>query len=203
MFVIGEIRIDEDIADARFACNPAECRGACCTLPGGRGAPLREDEVARLASILPIVRKYLSPAHLAAIDQQGVMEGDPGDRTTTCIDDRECVFVFYENGVARCAIERAYFAGETDWRKPISCHLFPIRLSTSGTERMRYERIPECLPAVSRGRGKDIPLHEFLKDALIRNYGDRWYDEFRSECRRREASGSVPAGLIQGIDRGG
>lgn len=185
MFVIGEVKIDEEIADARFACDLTACQGACCTLPGGRGAPLREDEVARLESALPSVRKYLSPEHLELIARRGVAEGGDGDRTTTCIDDRACVFVFYEEGIARCSIEKSFLAGEIDWRKPFSCHLFPLRRSSGVSERMRYERIPECDPALRQGRRKDIALHDFLREALIRTYGDQWYQDFRKECRRR------------------
>ncbi len=186
MFVIREIRIDEDVADARFACDLAACKGACCTLPGGRGAPLQDREAAMLESVLPVVRKYLPPGHLKVIERSGMVEGDHGDRTTVCVDRRACVFVCYEDGIARCSIEKAYFAGEIPWRKPMSCHLFPLRVSPGPGSGMRYERISECSSAVALGRRKDVPLHTFLRDALVRSFGEEWYDDFRKECERRE-----------------
>ncbi len=189
VFKIGESFIEDNIASEYFACDVARCKGACCTLSGGRGAPVRDDEVDELSKAIPYARKYLPEQHLKVMDTEGAIEGNPGAFTTVCIDQKDCVFIFYDNGIARCSIEQAYFKGEISWRKPLSCHLFPIRISENAPERLRDENIIECVTARENGRTKNIMLSDFLKDALIRKYGESWYDEFREECRRRNESG--------------
>ena len=177
--------IDEAIVTERFACNVGACKGACCTLPGGRGAPLDDDEVGRIAKAFPAARKYLSESHLRVIADQGMVEGGPGNYHTNCVDDKDCVFVFKEEGIARCSLETAFFRGESEWRKPLSCHLFPVRVTPDGS-RVRYERISECLPGVERGDRENIPLYEFLREPLERKFGAAWYEEFQAECRRMD-----------------
>ncbi len=178
MFVIGQAAIEDDVATENFACDLPRCKGACCTIPGGRGAPLQDHEKTAVESALPAARKYLSEEHLRSIEQGGVVEGDPGNYSTQCIDGRQCVFVFFEEGVARCSIEKAYIAGETPFRKPLSCHLFPIRVSriSGSADLLRYERLAECRPGIARGNAEKIPLSRFLKDAFVRAYGETWYE---------------------------
>ena len=185
MFVIGEVTVDERIAHEQFACDLVQCKGACCTLPGGRGAPVRDDEVLHLNNAAPAAQKYLSERHRRIIASKGAIEGVPGSYATTCVDNRDCVFVFDEDGVARCSIEKAYFNGETTWRKPVSCHLFPIRRSVWPNTVIRYEEIQECRPGKALGRTDKVPLYEFLRDSLIRAFGAAWYETFRDECKRR------------------
>ena len=96
------------------------------------------------------------------------------------------MFVYYEEGIARCSLEKAYMNGETQWRKPLSCHLFPIRVAKNTATLLRYEKISECAGAKIKGRREDIPMYEFLKDPLVRKYGEEWYEKFRSECERRD-----------------
>ncbi|MBI1806322.1 MAG: DUF3109 family protein [Ignavibacteria bacterium] len=186
MFVIGEAIVEEDLVHQPFVCDLDGCKGACCTLPGGRGAPLEDNEVQEIEQAYPKVKKYLSSRHMQAIEKLGMFEGGPGNFATACIDNKECVFVFYEDGIARCSFEKAFLRGETSWRKPLSCHLFPVRISKGVVERVRYEEIPECSPALRQGSLKDVRLYEFLKDPLIRKFGESWYNEFERECRRRE-----------------
>lgn len=193
MFVVGEAVIDEEVAHARFSCDLAQCKGACCTLPGGRGAPLLDSEVAELQTAYPVVEKYLSEEHRRAAARDGLFEGLPGGYSTVCVNDRDCVFVYYEGGIARCSLEKAYLNGETAWRKPISCHLFPLRVSSDAMEIVRYEKLPECSPARGLGNSSNLPLYDFLKDALVRRFGETWYEDFRAECRRREVSGAHEA----------
>jgi hypothetical protein len=186
MFIIRWAMIEESVALERFACDLPRCRGACCTLSGGRGAPLLDAEVGEIERAFPAARKYLSDVHSQVIAGQGMVEGSPGSYATVCVGNRACVFVVYEGDCARCALEMAYLEGKTAWRKPLSCHLFPIRVSTlGGAERLRYEQVPECLPGRGLGSERGIPLHEFLKEALVRANGAKWYDEFLTECRRR------------------
>jgi len=188
MFVISEAEIDERIVHERFACDVVKCKGACCTLPGGRGAPLEDGELKELEPAFPVVRKFLSERHLRAIERSGLYEGGPGSFTTTCVDGGACVFVYYEDDVARCSLEKAFHEGELQWRKPVSCHLFPIRISSDGTSSVRFEELSECKPALVRGNVERVSLYDFLKDALIREFGRPWYEEFRKECHRRDGT---------------
>jgi len=185
MFNVGEAWIEDNIFYECFACDIVKCKGACCTLPGGRGAPVRDDEVDDLNRAAPSARKYLPEENLKIIDTIGVIEGEPGSFATPCINQKDCVFVFYQDDIARCSFERAFLRGEISWRKPISCHLFPIRISYGMSERLYYEQIRECSDAREKGSAQDFKLYDFLKDALIRKYGERWYDRFREECQRR------------------
>lgn len=186
MFIIGEAVIEDQIARERFACDLGRCHGDCCTLPGGRGAPLDDDEIVELSRAFPAAKQYLPERLIRTIETQGYYEGGPGNFATTCVDERECVFVFYENDIACCSLERAYQKGETEWRKPLSCHLFPIRISSLLSDRLRYEKISECHSAVRRGLKENMPLYEFLREPLIRKYGAEWYREFFRECLLRD-----------------
>lgn len=182
MFIVGEAVVEDDVATARFACDCANCKGACCTLAGGRGAPLTDEEADEIERVFPIAKKYLSKRSLDVIEAEGMVEGISGHYYTVCIGNKDCVFVFYEDGIARCALEKAFLDGLTDWRKPISCHLFPIRIDKNDTDRIRYERIRECETGRSLGERQNIPLYEYLKEPLIRAYGEEWYSEFQAAC---------------------
>jgi hypothetical protein len=118
-------------------------------------------------------------------------EGVPGDFATTCINDRECVFAYFEDGIARCSFERAFREEKSDWRKPLSCHLFPVRIRSFGRDVVRYEEIEECHAGRVRGREQEVPLREFLREPLIRRYGEEWYDAFIAYCTTRS---NAPAG---------
>jgi len=187
MLAILDIIADEALATAKFACDLGACQGACCTTPGGRGAPLEEAEVDAINASIPAALPYLSERNRKVIATRGAVEGSRGDYATRCIDDRDCVFVYFDGGVAKCAIERAYFNGEAEFRKPLSCHLFPIRISNVfGTDYLRYEQIEECRPAVANGTKKGILLYQFLKDALVRAYGEEFYREFAAKIEQRK-----------------
>lgn len=182
MVEVRQTLIDDPVARVKFACDLLACKGACCTLPGGKGAPLLDSELQQLENAFPIVRSYLSKEHLAAIAQNGLYEGKPGSYTTLCFNNRACVFVLYEAGIAHCAFEKAFSEGKLKWRKPLSCHLFPVRVDHGLTERLRYEQIAECEPASKRGEQEQIFLSDFLREALLRAYGQEWYQDFLSAC---------------------
>ena len=192
MFFIGEAAVDEEIAHERFSCDLIRCKGACCTIPGGQGAPLEDEELVELRKALPAAGKYLPKENLHMIEARGFFEGEPGNYFTACVNDRDCVFVFYEEDIARCSLERAYQNGETGWRKPLSCHLFPLRVSHGLKDQIRYEKISECSAGRTLGRSHDVPLYDFLKDGLMRKFGGRWYEEFRRECLRRDTASHPP-----------
>ncbi len=178
MFTILDTTVDDALANTHFACDLGACAGACCTMPGGRGAPLLESEVEEIEAATPVALKWLSERNRGMIALNGAVEGRPGDYSTQCIDNRDCVFVYYEGAVAKCAIERAYFSGETTFRKPISCNLFPIRVhDLSDGSFLHYEKISECRPALTRGRADGVKLYIFLKEALIRAFGEEFYSE--------------------------
>ncbi len=183
MLEIQEILIDPMIPAVQFRCNTDRCKGACCTIPGGKGAPLLDNEVDELHRALPAAMKYLSERHREVIRKQGLYEGHSGDYVTTCVDDKACIFVTFEDGVARCALEKAWFRGETDWRKPLSCHLFPIRIDRGIQERIRYEHLADCDPALEEGEKAGVNLMDFLEEPLVRSYGKGWFTEFREYCR--------------------
>ena len=190
MIIIDEISVDLRVPQMRFACDLVQCKGACCTLKGGRGAPITDDEVDEIYAAYPVIKKYLPAEHVTWIRDHGLVEGAPGRYATQCKDEEACVFVFYEHGVAKCSFEKAYLNGEIQWRKPASCHLFPLRASHGPETELRFEYLHECEPAFDRGLRENIPLFKFLKDVLVREYGVEWYGRFESECKVR--SGSSP-----------
>ena len=185
MFVIGEAVIDDEVAHASFCCDLVTCKGACCTLEGGRGAPLEDDEVLEIEKAYPIVKHYLDEKNITTIEESGFVDGSPGDFATNCINNHECVFTYIDDGIAKCSFEKAYLNGELDWRKPISCHLFPIRIRRGGSDTVRYEQIAECSGGRTHGELKDIKLHDFLRDPLVRKYGKRWYESFVLSCKNK------------------
>ena len=179
-----DIVVDPVIPTLRFRCDVKRCKGACCTIPGGRGAPLLDEEIAEIHRVYPIVRKYLSKEHRDVIEKDGMFEGRSGDFVTTCVGRKACVFVTFEDGIARCAIEKAYLNGEVAWRKPLSCHLFPIRIDRGVQgQRLRYEYLDDCAPGLENGSQTNVALPVFARDALVRAYGQEWYDRFLASCR--------------------
>jgi hypothetical protein len=180
MIMIGEAIVEEAVATAQFACDVSVCKGACCTLPGGRGAPLATSEVAEIERALPAVLPYLPERHRREIALHGAVEFANGTHATRCVDERACVFVWYDGDIARCALEKAHEDGLTSWKKPISCWLFPVRVSAGPRPTVRYEEIPECAAGRRRGRSEHVRLPDFVRGALVERFGERWYDEFRS-----------------------
>lgn len=185
MFIIGEAVIDDVVGKASFCCNLKHCKGACCTMPGGRGAPLEDDEVLELQKAYPFAKRYLSRRTIETIEAHGLVDGSPGGYATMCVDHRDCVFVYYDGDIAKCSLERAFEDGTTDWRKPISCHLFPIRVRPFGKDFLRYEQMAECESGRNLGEAMHVELHSFLKEPLTRKYGEPWYQDFLDYCRTR------------------
>ena len=186
MFAVDDILISDTVLDAPFACNLGACRGACC-VQGASGAPLEPDERATLEAALPRVRKYLRPEALAVIEEEGVWEEDgPGEYATTCVDGAECVFVIYEGPVAKCALQKAYQAGRLEVPKPVSCHLYPLRVETVGdVQVVNYEQIDICAPGRRYGRREGVQLVDLLREPLERKFGAAWYAKFRDACDAR------------------
>lgn len=180
------VLVSDDLVDAPFCCNLNACHGACC-VQGEAGAPLEPEERVDLEEILPAVRRDLRLEALRVIDEDGVWEEvGKGQYATTCVDGAECVFVTYDGPVAKCAIQKAYIEGRVGFPKPISCHLFPVRVESLGEfDALNYERVSHCTPAVRSGRRHGVALYDFLREPLIRKYGEAWYLAFRKACELR------------------
>lgn len=180
MLIVDNCIISEDIAECCFCCDLSRCKGQCC-IDGDAGAPLDADEIPILRHILPTLTPYLSPAGLQAIREQGVSVVDADEEPTTpLVNNRECAYLTYgDDGIALCAIEKAYFDHKISFQKPISCHLYPIRLDNFGEFiALNYHRWDICRCAVNRG----LPLYRYLREPLIRRFGTRWYDELCQQC---------------------
>lgn len=179
MLEIGGHLVSEELIKENFICNLEKCKGACC-IEGDSGAPLNEDELSILEKIYPKVKPYMTAKGIEAIEQQGTSVKDfEGDYTTTCVDtNKECAYVTWENGITKCAIEKAYEDKVIDWKKPISCHLYPIRLTQYPEfDMLHYDRWSICSDACTLGNEHKVKVYQFLKEPLIRKYGADWYDE--------------------------
>lgn len=179
MIEVGNVLVHEDVVKENFVCNLKKCKGACC-LEGDSGAPLNHDELHILDEIYPKVKPFMTAKGIATIEETGTYVTDfEGDYTTPCVDtNKECAYVTWENGITKCAIEKAYEYGAINWKKPISCHLYPIRITKYPEfDVLNYDRWSICSPACSFGNELKVHVHEFLKDPLIRKYGEEWYKE--------------------------
>lgn len=184
MLQIGNTLVSLDLIEKHFVCNLAKCKGACC-VQGDSGAPLEEEELTLLEEAYPEVKPYLSEQSIRAIEENGKWQMDAdGDKVTTLVENKECAFVIFENGVATCAIEKAYNEGKTNFRKPVSCHLYPVRLTKySSYLAVNFHSWDICKPALKCGTKLQVPLFVFLKDALIRKFGEQWYAELELSAR--------------------
>jgi hypothetical protein len=181
MFQVDDKVISMDIIEEKFICDLEKCKGNCCVL-GVSGAPLEVKEVELLRKIYPRIKPYLRPEAIKVIEKQGTAVIDP-DRewVTPLIRQMECVYAIFEDGIAKCAIEKAYEDNVIAFRKPVSCHLYPIRIKKYDFfDAVNYDRQKICDPARDLGNIKDMPVYEFVKDALIRKYGKGFMSKLRS-----------------------
>ena len=179
MFQIGDAIVASDIIEENFLCDLSACMGECC-VEGDAGAPLEEDEVKIIEDLLSEVWDDLSPAAQAVIKEHGVAYRDhDGDMVTSIVHGKDCVFTYYdEKGICKCTIEKAYREGRTNFYKPISCHLYPIRLQKyKDFTAVNYHRWSICKAAVLLGKKEGLKVYEFLKEPLIRRFGEDWYNE--------------------------
>jgi hypothetical protein len=188
--------VSDELVEKHFICNLQACKGACCW-EGDAGAPLEEAEKAILNDIFPTIRAYLSLAGIRAIEEQGTYQWYDNTESwgTTLIDGGPCAFMTYDAlGIAKCGIEQAHKDGVIDFLKPISCHLYPIRVSKSeelGFEALNYDEWDICSAACALGEREQVPVYVFVKDALVRQYGQDFYDELDGAATfLRERGGS-------------
>lgn len=172
--------ISEDLFEKRFVCDLNACKGECC-VAGESGAPLEQQEADLMKELWPKIRPYIPEKGQRAIDEHGVSEVDEdGDLVTTLVEGRgECAFtVFDEKGIALCGVEKAWKDGAIPFRKPLSCHLYPIRVAKlKFHDGLNYHQWPICKPACECGAKLDVPVFRFLRDALTRAYGAEWFAE--------------------------
>lgn len=179
MFQIKDTIVASDIIEESFICDLSVCKGECC-VEGESGAPLENEEVKIIEDLLPQVWDDLSPAAQEIIKQQGVAyQDDDGDMVTSIVHGKDCVFTYYdEKGICKCAIEKAYREGHVDFYKPVSCHLYPIRLQKYDSFiAVNYHRWMVCKAAVLLGKKEGVKIYQFLKEPLVRRFGQDWYDE--------------------------
>ena len=186
MLAIDDILISDAVVLEHFVCNLSACKGACC-VEGESGAPLEKEETETLKEIYNDVRPYLTEEGKATIEEKGFYTTDEKSANKTpLLSGGACAYVCFENGIAQCAIQKAHRAGKTDFIKPISCHLYPIRLakSKSGMTLVNYEVWEICSPACALGKKLKMPLYQFLKEPLIRKFGMEFYVTLEQAAQR-------------------
>ncbi|MHA6248013.1 DUF3109 family protein [Pontibacter sp. CAU 1760] len=179
MIVLQNTVISDDVRDQFFVCNLEKCKGACC-VEGDLGAPLEEEELAILEQSYEQIKPYMTGAGQHAVEEQGLYIKDwEGDYSTPTINNRECAYAIYDaDKTLKCAIEQAYLDGKIGWHKPISCHLYPIRVTKyDDFEALNYDRWGICSAACNFGQDLGVRVYQFLKAPLIRKYGEGWYSE--------------------------
>lgn len=182
MIIVQDKLVSDDLVEQQFVCNLAACKGACCW-EGDYGAPLDEAELAVLDAIYDRVKPFLSPAGIDVIEREGkYLRFEQTDEwVTPLIDNGPCAYMTYDAlGIAKCGIEQAWKAGAVDFQKPVSCHLYPVRVEKNedlGFEALNYHEWDICSAACSLGKKEKVPVFRFVKDALIRKYGEAFYEE--------------------------
>ncbi len=178
MIQIENAIVSLDIFEKKFVCNISKCKGMCCVY-GESGAPLEEEELTILEQVYPKVKPYMTQEAIDVVEKEGVYVTDfDNDTVTPLVGAEDCVYTCSENGTIFCAIEKAYLSGEINFRKPVSCHLYPIRITKyTDFEAVNYHQWNICSDALKLGIQTGTPLYVFLKEPLIRKYGEEWYEQ--------------------------
>jgi len=186
MFQLGKAIVSEDILDKDFVCNLNACKGACC-IDGEAGAPLEVGKKPKYFDIYPKVKPFLRRESIEAIEAQGTsVTNDFGEHETPLINGADCVYVVFDKkGTALCGIEEAYNQGLINWKKPVSCHLYPVRIRDyTEFSAVNYHRWEICNPACALGMELQVPIYRFVKEALIRKFGEDWYAELEKVAQQ-------------------
>ncbi len=187
MLVIDNTLISDEVLEKHFVCDLNACKGACC-VKGDYGAPLEDDELEQLDKVYEKVKPFMTPAGIEAVEKQGkYLLYEKKEWVTPLIKGKECAYTFFdEAGTAKCAIEKAYYEGKVKWKKPISCHLYPIRITKqrNGLEALNYDKWSICKAACKLGDSLKVPVYKFLKDSLTRKYGKEWYKQLEIAASR-------------------
>ena len=188
MQIIDKTVVSSDVISEEFVCDLNKCKGACC-VEGDLGAPLELDELEKIEEVLEVVKPYLAPEAIEVLEKEGgfILDED-GDYSTSTINRKECAFAFYDDQkILKCSIEQAWKDGKTDFQKPISCHLYPIRIHNLGEyEALNYDRWKICADACNLGASLKVPVYKFLKEALTRKYGSEWYARLEKQIEESQ-----------------
>jgi len=184
VIIIDDKIVSDEIIDICFKCDLNLCKGACC-VEGDEGAPLEENEISIIEDYLDKIKPYMTREGIRVVSQLGVFDyGADGNYVTPLVNGGACAFVYIENGIALCAIESAFRNNEIDYPKPISCHLYPIRLKelkynieSTKNIALNYHKWQVCKPALKNGKKLKLPIYKSLKQPLIRAFGEKWYNE--------------------------
>lgn len=186
MLRLDDLVIDTRIFEKKFSCDLIKCKGACCTLEGTHGAPVTKEEIKIIKKIYHLVLKYLSKKNINVLNREGIYYHNDEEYSLNTVNDNECVFSYKENGIAKCSFQTAYFNSEIDFIKPISCHLFPIRISGNKNEVIKYERLYECDPALDKGVKENVTIFEFAEAPLKRLFGAEIIEEMKSKFNKND-----------------
>jgi Fe-S-cluster containining protein len=192
MIEIDNCMISRDLVEKKFVCNLERCKGACC-IQGDSGAPLADDELKILKKLYPKIKHYLRQISIDTIEQKGthVIDYDH-ENVTPLVNDRECAYVIYEGDIAKCVFEKANNEGIIDFKKPISCHLYPIRIQKlKYYDAINYDIWDVCNPAREFGEETNTPVYKFLETSIIRKFGKKWYNELKLIAREMERLKSI------------
>ena len=191
MIAIENVLVSDDVVEKKFVCDLSRCKGGCCE-EGDAGAPIDKKEMELLKNNFEKIKPYLTKEGIEAIEQKGFYQyTNEFGWVTPTIESKMCAYGFRgEKGIIKCGIEKAFSDGKTNWRKPISCHLYPIKVKkTSSHDMLNYEpREKLCNPGCVLGEKLKVPVYQFLKDALIRKYGEEFYHALDVAARLHQAS---------------
>ncbi len=195
MIEIGNCIISRDVIEKKFICNLEKCKGACCIL-GDSGAPLDDEELKTIDRAYPKIKHYLRQISVDTIEKHGTYVVDyDNEYVTPLVNQKECAYVIFDGETAKCVFEKAYNDGIIEFRKPISCHLYPIRIQKlKYYDAVNYDRWDICDPAREYGEDKNTPIFKFLQVPLIRKFGKKWYNELKwiaRELERRKAEEDI------------
>ncbi len=178
MIEIGKTIVSRDLLDKKFVCDLKKCKGICC-VEGDSGAPIEKEEIQKLEKDIEKIFPYLREEGRKVIEEQGVYVIDwDSEYVTPLINNKECAYAVFENDIAACGIEKAYLAGATTFRKPISCFLYPVRVKKFNKfDAVNYDRWDICKPAIENGNNLDVPVYQFLEQPLKQKFGENWYEQ--------------------------
>ncbi len=191
MLIVGEVLVSDELIEKPFCCDLTACKGACC-IEGDAGAPIAPEEVADLTEYYPTFQKYMTQEGIAVVEKSGdtfIFNGAGEFETPLVPDNRACAFVSYEGETAYCAIEKAFLAGEIPFRKPLSCYLYPIRVSRVGRYlALNYHHWDICRCARIHGEALSLPTYQFLRKPLIQAFGEAWYRELEAAVAQSKSA---------------
>ena len=189
MLIVEDVLVSDELIDKCFCCDLSQCKGACC-VEGDAGAPLAPEEVADLDEHYPVYCNYMTSEGIEAVERNGetfAYDGE-GDFSTPLVESsKACAFAFFEDGICKCAIEKAFLNGEIPFRKPVSCYLYPVRVSKVGKYwALNYHHWDICGSACRNGAELGLPIYKFLKDPLVRRFGEAWYEALCEAVAQRQ-----------------